>query len=345
MARPAIAHPSRSWTLRVYEAIPLTPAWVGVALAFTLVAVFLGSELALGRHELLGDATGVAREARIAILHCLLVAYFPTAYVFVLRRTRRTLLELRPALDCTRSDFAKLEGAVGSYRGWGLAAMGLAMVAVGVEITIATTSAGVDPWAWRGPEILWHRVLNPILMWWLGCLIYALFAESRRLFRLAGRLAPLDLLDARPLMPFARQGLSHALLILGAASVASFLVLEIGFLELITGVWIQAAILATASFVLPVWGVHRRIRAAKRAELDWCRVELQRARTALKRGSGDPDGARIDEIAAYKQLVEGVRDWPFDTSTLARFAFYLFIPVASWSGGALVERMIDAFLE
>ncbi|UCE85680.1 MAG: hypothetical protein JSU66_15335 [Deltaproteobacteria bacterium] len=340
-----MADPSPSRTLRVYEAMPLAPAWVGLALALILVAIFVVGEFALGRHELLGGPTGVAREARIAILHILLAAYFPTAYVVVLRRTRRTLLELRPALQCTRSDFAKLGDAVGRYRWWGLAATGLAMVLAGVRITIATTAPGVDPWSWRGPEILWHRVLNPVMLWWLGCLTYALIAESQRLYRLAARLAPLDLLDIRPLTPFAQQGLHHALLILGAASIASFLVLEVGFLDLVTGIWIQAAVLATASFVLPVWGVHRRIRAAKRVELDWCRVELQRARTALKRGTSAPDRARVDEVAAYKQLVEGVRDWPFDPSTLARFAFYLFIPIVSWSGGALVERLIDALLE
>jgi hypothetical protein len=53
----------------------------------------------------------------------------------------------------------------------------------------------------------------------------------------------------------------------------------------------------------------------------------------------------MDEVVAYKQIVDGVREWPFDTSTLLRFAIYLLIPLASWSGGAVVERMIGNFLE
>ena len=53
----------------------------------------------------------------------------------------------------------------------------------------------------------------------------------------------------------------------------------------------------------------------------------------------------MNEIVAYRQVVDGVREWPFDASTLVRFGIYLLIPLASWSGGAVVERVIDSFLE
>ena len=39
-----------------------------------------------------------------------------------------------------------------------------------------------------------------------------------------------------------------------------------------------------------------------------------------------------------------MREWPFDASTLARFGLYLLIPLGSWAGGALVERLINAIL-
>ena len=42
--------------------------------------------------------------------------------------------------------------------------------------------------------------------------------------------------------------------------------------------------------------------------------------------------------------VEALREWPFDNSTIGRFALYLLIPVGSWIGGALVERVIDVLL-
>jgi predicted MFS family arabinose efflux permease len=40
-----------------------------------------------------------------------------------------------------------------------------------------------------------------------------------------------------------------------------------------------------------------------------------------------------------------VREWPVDASTLTRFALYLAIPVGSWLGGALVERLVNALLD
>jgi hypothetical protein len=36
-----------------------------------------------------------------------------------------------------------------------------------------------------------------------------------------------------------------------------------------------------------------------------------------------------------------VRERPIDAPTLRRFALYLAIPLGSWFGGALVERMVD----
>ena len=45
------------------------------------------------------------------------------------------------------------------------------------------------------------------------------------------------------------------------------------------------------------------------------------------------------------ERVEAVHEWPFDAGALRRLAFYLLIPLLSWSGGALVERLIDAWLD
>ena len=215
-------------------------------------------------------------------------------------------------------------------------------------VTIQTTPARIDPWAWDQmlPEVRWHRVLGAIAGWWAGCFFYAVIAESRRISLLTRRLRSIDLLDLRPLMPFTRQALGNALLILGSVSIYSSFLLEARFfLTTVTGMWIGAVILATASFMLPIFGVHRSIRASKQTELDWCRDALGRARAALKNGSSQPQRVPMNEIVAYKQVVDGVREWPFDASTLVRFAIYLLIPLASWSGGAVVERIIDSFLE
>jgi hypothetical protein len=62
----------------------------------------------------------------------------------------------------------------------------------------------------------------------------------------------------------------------------------------------------------------------------------------LKSGAGGHHS--IAEIIAYRSMIENIRNWPFDNPTIIRFALYLFIPLGSWLGGALVERGLDLLL-
>ena len=59
---------------------------------------------------------------------------------------------------------------------------------------------------------------------------------------------------------------------------------------------------------------------------------------------GQPDAAelaRLPGLLALESRLEAVREWPFDTSSLARFGLYLLIGLGSWIGAAMVERLID----
>jgi hypothetical protein len=69
---------------------------------------------------------------------------------------------------------------------------------------------------------------------------------------------------------------------------------------------------------------------------------LIRERTKLQEGGAEH--SRIEEIVAYRDVVEGVSTWPADSSTFVRFSLYLLIPLGSWAGGAMVERFIDSLL-
>jgi hypothetical protein len=353
-----IRGPAGTWTERVYGAFPLAPAWVGVAFASLLIAAFVGSEIALGRHEILRGAENpmvMLSDARIAIVHCLLVAFLPTAYVYLLRGSQQAPAQLRPVLACSDREFAELTRAVGTYTSGGPFFSGLVGVAFLAWINFETTPEAYR-FAWQqwSPEAWWHRALGLPMGWWIGRFTYATLAESNRLSRLARRLTSIDLLDLRPLAPFTRRSLANALLVVGLASIASLLLLESGFVGpvlesrfvgLTVGIWVFTAAVSAGCVVLPVRGVHHRIRSAKQAELDWCRDALRRARAALTGGRGDPDRGRMDELVAYLKLVEGVREWPFDISTVLRFSLYLMIPIGSWLGGAMVERLVNSFLD
>jgi hypothetical protein len=104
---------------------------------------------------------------------------------------------------------------------------------------------------------------------------------------------------------------------------------------------------AAGSFWIPARGVHERLRAAKRAELARVRTEIRRDREALARLGPGADAAarRLPGLLAFEGRVEAVREWPFDAATLRRFGIVLLLPLASWLGGALVERAVDRLLD
>ncbi|RIK94533.1 MAG: hypothetical protein DCC71_23590, partial [Proteobacteria bacterium] len=52
----------------------------------------------------------------------------------------------------------------------------------------------------------------------------------------------------------------------------------------------------------------------------------------------------LADLVAWRGLVAAVHEWPLDAPALSRFLLYLAIPVGSWLGGALVERVVDGVL-
>ena len=77
------------------------------------------------------------------------------------------------------------------------------------------------------------------------------------------------------------------------------------------------------------------------------RAEIRREQVALlDPGSGAIRApGRLADLVAYYGLIESVRGWPVGASTWLRFALYLGIPLGSWLGGALVERLLGAVLD
>jgi len=56
-------------------------------------------------------------------------------------------------------------------------------------------------------------------------------------------------------------------------------------------------------------------------------------------------GARLPGLLAFEKRIESVAEWPFDAPTLTRFFLYVAIPLGSWIGGALIERLLGTVLD
>jgi hypothetical protein len=318
------------------------PAAIGLSIGTALLFGLLIQEILLDRFTVVfGPGEVALHEFRIAVIHCLLAGYLPSAYLLLLRGTRNTVHELENVLE--PADAASGAGS-SIHIGWrALFLAGLIGVLVTVFTPYLTTPTAESPWnpsTWS-PEVWWHRVLGPLIGWWLGWFVLAVWDTSARTSRLAARVVSVDLLDLSPLSPFVRQGLLTALLIVGAVSVSSLFLLEPGQWPVVAIVVGLCLPLAMLGLWLPVRGVHRRIQEAKQAELEWTRARIRQSRDHLHDGSSDVSPDEIGDLIVYLRFIEDVPEWPLQTSSIVQVALYLLIPVASWFGSLLIESMLD----
>ena len=110
----------------------------------------------------------------------------------------------------------------------------------------------------------------------------------------------------------------------------------------VVGLLVVSLVVGGNALLQPLRGVRDRIRATKRMELAWCRERLRSARSDLAAGQVRGD---LQELVTWESRIESINEWQIDPSTFTRFAFYLLIPLGSWAGAAVVERVIDAVLE
>ena len=334
------------WVQRLHDAHPVAPWKIGVAIFAFLTLAFFGSEIALGRYEVAREApagTDPFRNVRLALMIFLAIGYLVAACLYQVRTSRRTMAELVPMLGLPADEAARLVAAPGRVTRTVMWRTGVIALVLSQTIPLLA-----DPWQfvflpanWT-VEMWWHRILVPVLCWWVVRQGGLVLTQSARLNALAKRLPELDLFDPHPLEPFTRQGLRHVAQALGL--LGCFLVLfgEEGFGMLIVVLVGIGLATATVGLLLPLRGVRTRILAAKAEALGRCRGQLQDAAEALERGEGV--AGRMADLAAWEARIEAVREWPIGGAAVSRLLLYLLIPIGSWVGGAFVERAVDSAL-
>jgi len=316
---------------------------VGLSLAGLLFVVGLGLESATGRLEPFlarDDSPNIARGLAVLLV---LLAYLPTAQIYLARWTRLHVEALRPLLvggeqrvfpDVYRERSSRIAGIAGS----------LGFLTLFLLIPLYPQYRNIEYWTLES-TFFWLGV--PLAGWMVARLGHALLFDALFVSRLAADLREIDLVDRQALAPFVQQGLRSSLLFL--------LFIGIG----LAGVAGQAAVMATAmlsligvlsvafaALALPVAGVRARIRDEKRLQLATLRSRINQDREAVLAGSPTADAAtrRLPGLLALEARLEAVREWPFDVPSLLRFGLYLLLGLGSWLGAAGVERMLDAAL-
>ena len=331
------------WLQRVFFSSPLAPLWIGILLVLVFLLVFLILEISFDRFTHFEVET-YREDLRVAVGLCLSAAYLPAAWLYSVRSAQRTAREIRPWLT-TEEARARLDAA-GRYDRVALRKAGLGGVA---SLLVALLLAESGPEAFESISMMsleayFHRVLLVFIGWFAGRAIYATWIESRRFSKVGGRGLALDLLDLSAAEPLSRYGLRQALVTIGAFSVMAPLFYDSNAAPNLVWLLLAASfvtvVLAIVALLFPVRGLHDAIAREKALEIDRINGKIRRARDLSDVGAA----TGLADWIAYRGLIESVREWPIDAPTLRRFALYLAIPLGSWLGGALVERMVDIVL-
>lgn len=337
-------------TILLFESIPLAPIWIGLLITALGLFVFLVYAYLVGWIEgtrLQGDPFWESVSFRFELVQLAMIGYAPTFTTYWLHGAVRDLHDLRPALRCSDAEFQAELRELTEFERRPL----LIAILIGIAIGVGST---FNPGGWSprrpplgDPLLTWSIVRSAFQFSLIVHALYMGFALTRRLSRTGERRAQVDLLDITSLMPFARNGLRGALLLMGWIVLASLSLLAPWAADLAIGGLCVVLGLIVAALVGPVLGVHRRVREAKRMELERVRAAI-RSESSLRmesRGEWQTADARLSDLIVYKGLIESVNTWLFDLPALLKFSLIVLVGVGSWLGQAFVERLVGVFID
>ena len=156
-----------------------------------------------------------------------------------------------------------------------------------------------------------------------------------------------DLFEINSLAPMMRVAMRRSFIWIVGATLGSLFFLSKGIdRTALEPLFIGICVVALSVLAPALFHIHRAIVSAKAAELADVRAAIRRERDAAlgHDDRGTQANARLPGLIALERRIEQVREWPVDFGMVSRFALYLGIPLFSWVGGALVEKVVDVFL-
>ena len=332
--------------LRPFEATRLPPVAVGLLLGVIFVVASVATRLWLGDFEDVGLAANPY--FWLDILNGVMFAYVPTAVAYLRRGVLRDLEELRPVLTLDDAGHAAVvaRATCVDLRVLTLSGVIGALLLPLMPLFDPAFWPGGEPPRWSAPVMLFFVARHAILGWVVGHGLATEATMGAVIARLGASHTRIDLLDLRPLGVFTRRAQRSALAWVLYICLVSLFWLGPSAGSMNGAIVIGSLTLIALGFFFSVYGVHGSIVRAKRAELDELREEIRHERGSLlspseSAGVGTP---RLANLIAYQGLIERAREWPFGAPTLVRVALLAMLGLASWLGGAMVERLLEAAL-
>jgi hypothetical protein len=90
------------------------------------------------------------------------------------------------------------------------------------------------------------------------------------------------------------------------------------------------SVLGVGFFLLPLYGLHKKLVAAKEEEMDWISAEHSAVLEEMRRPGGLRDeglATRLVTVRSVREDVERIHGWPIDTEMVARLATVVILPL------------------
>ncbi len=177
-----------------------------------------------------------------------------------------------------------------------------------------------------------------VLVWTIVGWFSVIRARAAWTFRKLGASVQVDLYDPDSCKPFATVAIREVLMIMAVLALMPLQSLDAEFRldNYIFGVGFGLP-MAGLVFYLYLSGIHQAMLKAKRQRLGELQDEIAR------RDRGDVAG--LEALVAHRERIRHLAPWPLDVSLLSRVVFYLIIPPAAWVGAALVETLVQGFID
>jgi hypothetical protein len=178
-------------------------------------------------------------------------------------------------------------------------------------------------------------------------LVYHTIRQLRLIGRLPGYVERIDLLDAGPLHAFSGVTALTGVFFVAAAYFSVLTDPTTLTNPAVAAVNAFALVLGVACFVLPLYGMQRRIAAEKARRLSATSQRLDAAlRDLARRNDGgdlsdaDAVNKNIASLLAERDLIARTPTWPWSSDTLRGFSTALILPIALWLIFRVLERAL-----
>jgi hypothetical protein len=162
------------------------------------------------------------------------------------------------------------------------------------------------------------------------------------LFVQAGKVVPIDPYELSALEPFARAGMADTLFIVGALVLTIVQSIDATF-RYQNYLWALVVALPAMLILLfrPMLGIHSRIKAFKRKELEAVNALIRAAPKTLGHG----EVTSLEPLLQRRDRIRSLSTWPVNISMVTRLIVYGVIPPVAWVAAALVEQLVEGLLK